>query len=194
MDQIQSTAAAPSRILPPHPQVWVHAAQPLGLSRERQTTARPLMWANLLLRSTAYIIQTNVASAVPRLGMGMLRNLYRLLAPSSVHTIYYHRTRARVINYWHQGRQRATSVPPDHPRRKNEENRSRTARGSHVAPVDICLKANWPFEKCDKRALNRYEGFNSMAISFHAVPFGSHMPCPLDPMRLCYRGFAFSGR
>jgi hypothetical protein len=66
------------------------------------------MRAKLLLRSTAYIIQTNVASAVPRLGM--LRNLYRLLAPPSVHTIYYHRTRARVINYWHQCRQRATRV------------------------------------------------------------------------------------
>jgi hypothetical protein len=36
--------------------------------------------------------------------------------------------RARVINYWHQGRQRAASVPPDHLQRNNEENRSRTAR------------------------------------------------------------------
>jgi hypothetical protein len=59
----------------------------------------------------------------------MLRNLYRLLVPSSAHTIYHHRARARVINYWHHGRQRATSVPPDHLRRKNEENRSRIARG-----------------------------------------------------------------
>jgi hypothetical protein len=70
---------------------------------------------------------------------GTVLSSYYLLPP---------RARARVINYWHrQGRQRATSVPPDHPRRKNEENRSRTARGCHVVPVDICSKANWPFEK-----------------------------------------------
>jgi hypothetical protein len=52
-------------------------------------------------------------------------------------------------NYWHQGRQRATSVPPDHLQRNNEENRPRTARGCHVVPVDICLsiKANWPLDK-----------------------------------------------
>jgi hypothetical protein len=45
------------------------------------------------------------------------------------------------------GRQRATSAPPDHPQRNNEENPSRTARGCHVVPVDICLKANWPLDK-----------------------------------------------
>jgi hypothetical protein len=69
----------------------------------RRTTARPLVRAKLLLRSTAYIIQTSVPSAVPRLGM--LRNLYRLLAPPSAHTVYIyrHRTRAGVINYWRQG-------------------------------------------------------------------------------------------
>jgi hypothetical protein len=61
----------------------------------------PLVRAKLLLRSTAYIIQTSVPSAVPRLGV--LRNLYRLLAPPSAHTIYRHRTRAGVINYWRQG-------------------------------------------------------------------------------------------
>jgi hypothetical protein len=110
------------------------------------------MRAKLLLRSTACIIQTNVPSAAPRLGM--LRNLHRLLAPPSAHTIYYHRTRARVINYWHQGRQRATSVPPSNPRRKNEENRSRTARGYHVVPVGICAKQTGLLEKCDKWALN----------------------------------------
>jgi hypothetical protein len=33
----------------------------------------------------------------------MLRNLLRLLVPPSYHTIYGRRTRARVINYWHQG-------------------------------------------------------------------------------------------
>jgi hypothetical protein len=32
--------------------------------------------------------------------------------------------------------------------RNNEENRpSRTARGCHVAPVDIVAKANWPLDK-----------------------------------------------
>jgi hypothetical protein len=136
----QSAAAAPSCILPPHPQVWIHAAQPSGLSPKRRTTARPLVRAKLLLGSTAHIIQTNVPSAAPRLGM--LRGLYRLLAPPPAHTIYYHRTRARVINYWHQGRRRATSVPPDHPRRKNEENRSRTARACHMVPVDTRV---WPY-------------------------------------------------
>jgi hypothetical protein len=55
--------------------------------------------------------------------LGMLRNLYRLLALPSAHTIYYHRTRARVINYWHQGRQRATSVPPDQPTTPGEKTR-----------------------------------------------------------------------
>ena len=47
------------------------------------------------------------------------------------------------------GRRRAHSVPPDHPKRKNEENPSRTARGCHMVPVDIVAKANWPFEKPD---------------------------------------------
>jgi hypothetical protein len=79
----------------------------------------------------------------------MLKNLFQLLAPPSAYTIYDRRTRARVINYWHQGRRRAHSVPPDHLRRKNEENPSITARGCHVVPVDIYLKANWPFgEMC----------------------------------------------
>jgi hypothetical protein len=78
----QSAAAAPSRILPPHPQVWIHVAQPLGLSPKRQTTARPLMRAKLLLRSTTCIVQTNAPSAAPRLGM--LRSLYRLLAPAAL--------------------------------------------------------------------------------------------------------------
>jgi hypothetical protein len=118
------------------------------------------MRAKLMLRSTACIIQTNVPSASPRLGM--LRNLYRLLAPPSAHTIYYHRARARVINYWHQGRQRATSVPPDHLQRNNEENRSRTARECHVVPVDIVAKANWSLDKLPNWwSLNRYEGFNT---------------------------------
>jgi hypothetical protein len=63
---------------------------------------RDPLTAHLLLRSTAYnIIQTSAPSAVPRLGM--LRNLYRLLAPPSAHTIYRHRTRAGVINYWRLG-------------------------------------------------------------------------------------------
>jgi hypothetical protein len=100
----QSTAASPSRILQSHPQacqVWIHAAQPSGVSRRRHTTARPLVRAKLLLRSTACIIQTNVPSASPR--SGMLRYLYRLLVRSSAHTIYHHRARASAINYWRQG-------------------------------------------------------------------------------------------
>jgi hypothetical protein len=77
----------------------------------------------------------------------MLRDLLQLLAPPSGHTIYGRRTRARVINYWHQGRRRATSVPPDHLQRNNEENPSRTARACHIVPVDIVAKANWPLDK-----------------------------------------------
>jgi hypothetical protein len=49
----------------------------------------------------AAIIINDLLSAVPR--FSMLRNLFRLLAPPSAHTIYDHRTRAGVINYWHQG-------------------------------------------------------------------------------------------
>ena len=57
------------------------------------------------------------------------------------------------------GRRRAHSVPPDHPKQKNEENRSRTARGCHVVPVDIVAKANWPFEKSAEWTLNStYKG------------------------------------
>jgi hypothetical protein len=71
-----------------------------------------LMRAKLLLRSTACIIKTNVPSASPR--SGMLRNLYRVLVRSSAYTIYRHRARARVINYWCQGADVLTvPLPPD---------------------------------------------------------------------------------
>jgi hypothetical protein len=110
------------------------------------------MRAKLLLRSTAHVIQTNVPSAAPRLDM--LRNLYlyRLLAPTSVHAIYYHRTRARVINYWHQG---ANVLPVSLPttERNNEENPSRKARGCHVVPVGICAKQTGLLEGCARWAL-----------------------------------------
>jgi hypothetical protein len=96
----QSAAATPSRILPPHPQVWIHADQPSGVSRGRHTTARPLVRAKLLLPSTAYIIQTSIPSASPILAA--FGYLYRLLVRSSAYTIYHHRTRACVINYWRQ--------------------------------------------------------------------------------------------
>jgi hypothetical protein len=125
----QSAAAAPSHILPPHPQVWIHAAQPSGLSRKRQTTARPLMRAKLLLESTAHIIQTNAPSAAPRLGV--LRNLYRLLGPHSAHTMYCRRARAGARNYWQQGTNVLTVSLPPTPGEKNEENRSRTARACY---------------------------------------------------------------
>jgi hypothetical protein len=49
----------------------------------------------------AAVIKTGVPSAAPR--FGMLRDLFQLLAPPSIRTIYYPRTRAGVINYWHQG-------------------------------------------------------------------------------------------
>jgi hypothetical protein len=52
---------------------------------------------------------------------------------------------------WHQGRRRrAHSVPPDHPRRKNEENRSITTRACHMAPVGIYAKPDCLLEKRDK--------------------------------------------
>jgi hypothetical protein len=89
----------------------------------------------------AAIIQTSIPSAVARLGMP--RNLFQLLAPPSDHAIYGRRTRARVINYWHQGANvLPVSLPTtDHPQRKNEENPSRTARACHVVPVDIRTKS-----------------------------------------------------
>jgi hypothetical protein len=46
--------------------------------------------------------------------LDMLRNLHRLLAPPSAHTIYRNRTRAGVINYWRQGADDAHSAPPGH--------------------------------------------------------------------------------
>ena len=92
----------------------------------------------------AYITQTGVLSAAPRLGM--LRNLYRLLAPPSAHTTYRHRTRVGVINYWRQaGRQRATSGCPS--RLPPAKERGKTAHCSPLAiwfPAGICAKANWP--------------------------------------------------
>jgi hypothetical protein len=97
----QSAAAAPSRILPPHPQVWIRATQPSGVRWERHSTARPLMRADTRPYFIAAIIQTSIPPAEPR--FGMLRDLLQLLAPPSDHAIYGRRTRARVINYWHQG-------------------------------------------------------------------------------------------
>jgi hypothetical protein len=122
------------------------------LSRKRRTTARPLVRAKLLLQSTAYIIQTSALSAAPRLDM--LRNLYRLLAPPSAHTIYrHHRTRAGVINYWRQGANvlPATSAPPAHPQRKNEGKRSIAARMPYGgSPLVFAQKQTGLLEKCDK--------------------------------------------
>jgi hypothetical protein len=117
---VASAAAAPSRILQSHPQVWIHAAQPSGVRWERHSTASPLIRANLLLRSTACIIQTNVPSASPR--SGMLRNLYRLLVRSSAYAIYHHRARARVINYWHQGADVLTVSLPTTPSERTRKN------------------------------------------------------------------------
>jgi hypothetical protein len=97
----QSAAAAPSRILPPHPQVWIRAAQPSGLSWKRHSTAMPFIRADTRPYFIAAIIQTGIPSAEPR--FDMLRNLFRLLVPPSAHAIDDHRTRAGVRNYWQQG-------------------------------------------------------------------------------------------
>ena len=102
------------------------------------------------------IIINDLLSAAPRFSMP--RNLFRLLAPPSAHTTYDQRTRAGVINYWHQGAGRATSVPPDHPQQHNEENPSRTARAYDMIPVDICAKQTDLLEKCVKWYQNRYKG------------------------------------
>ena len=136
----QSAAAAPSRILPPRPEVWIHAAQPLGLSPKRQTTARPLMRAKLLLRSTACIIQTNVPSASPR--SDMLRDLLQLLAPLSDHTIYDRRTRARVINYWHQGADVLTVSLPTTPSERTRTIRPEQPEDAMWFPLIFVAKAN----------------------------------------------------
>jgi hypothetical protein len=49
----------------------------------------------------------------------MLRSLFQLLAPRSDHAIYGRRTRARVINYWHQG-QGANVLPVSLPATPSE--------------------------------------------------------------------------
>jgi hypothetical protein len=105
------------------------------------------MRAKLLLRSTAYIIQTCVPSAAPRLGMR--RNLYRLLAPPSAHTIYRHRTRAGVINYWRQGANVLTvSLPPtpSERTRKNGPVQPEYALWSraHLRKSKLCFWRNVP--------------------------------------------------
>jgi hypothetical protein len=99
----QFAAAAPSRILPPHPQVWIRAAQPSGVRWERHSTARPLMRADTRPYFIAAIIQTSTPSAEPR--FGMLRNPFQLLAPPSERSYYLWLSHAcsRHINYWHQG-------------------------------------------------------------------------------------------
>jgi hypothetical protein len=147
----QSAAAgALSRIPPPHPQVWIHAAQPSGVSRERRTTARPLIRADTRPYFIAAIIQTDIPSAEPR--FGMLRNLFQLLAPPGGPLRSYYLWPSHACSR-HKllapGRQRATSVPPDHPLRNNEENPSITARACHVVPgifaqSKLCLFEKWP--------------------------------------------------
>jgi hypothetical protein len=54
--------------------------------------------------------------------LGMLRNLYRLLAPPPVHTIYRHCTRAGVINYWRQGADVLTVSLPTTPSERTRKN------------------------------------------------------------------------
>jgi hypothetical protein len=109
-----------------------------------------LVRAKLLLRSTAYIIQTSIPSAAPR--FGLLRGLFRLLAPPSAHTIYRHRKRAGVINYWRQGANvLSVSLPPT----PSEITRKiRPEQPEHATRSQVIFA----FSKCDKRALNRYEG------------------------------------
>jgi hypothetical protein len=99
----QSAAASPSRILQSHPQVWIHAAQPSGVSRRRHTTARPALVRAKLLPHPPHTSfkRAPIPSAVPILAA--FGYLYRLLVRSSAYTIYHHRTRARVINYWRHG-------------------------------------------------------------------------------------------
>jgi hypothetical protein len=104
-------AAAPSNILPTHPQLWFHAAQPPGVRWKRHTTARPLTRADTRPYFTATTIIDALLSAALR--PGMLRDLFRLLAPPSDHTTYDHRTRPPVINDCHQGVNVLTvSLPP----------------------------------------------------------------------------------
>jgi hypothetical protein len=133
----QSAAASPSRILQSHPQVWIHAAQPSGVSRRRHTTARPaLVRAKLLLPPTAYIIQTST-HPVGCANFGRVR--IPVSAACAVLGVYYLPpsdacSRHKLLASW---RRRAHSVPPDHPKRKNEEIPSRTARARH--PVTVML-------------------------------------------------------
>jgi hypothetical protein len=131
-----------AHILSTHPTLWIRAAQPsVGCaSRGRRTTSRPLMRAD----TRPYIHRNHHSNEHPVGGTKIrhaeepvsaagtaLRSCY--LWPS--HACSRHKLLA-------PGRQRATSVPPDHPQRNNEENPSRTARGCHVVPVDICTKSH----------------------------------------------------
>jgi hypothetical protein len=121
---------------------------------ERHSTARPLIRADTRpYFIAAATIQTSIPSAEPR--FGMLRGLFRLLVPPSAHTIYDHRARARVINYWHQGRRRARSVPPSHPRRKNEENRSVAARMPYGSPLVFAQKQTGLLRGSPRRKLTK---------------------------------------
>jgi hypothetical protein len=93
------------------------------------------MRAKLLLPSTAYIIQTGIPSAVPILAA--FEYLYRLLVRSPAYTIYHHRTRARVINYWWQGADVLTVSLPPTPSERTRKIRPELARARH--PVTVIL-------------------------------------------------------
>jgi hypothetical protein len=151
-------------ILPTHPKLWIHAAQPSSVSRGRRTTASPLMRADMRPYFIAAIIQTSTPSAAPakiRHAEGpvsaaagtALRSYY--LWPS--HACSRHELLA-------SGRQHAHSVPPSHPQRNNEENpsRTRTAREDAMwSPLIFAqnlklAKANVPNGKW---SLSNYEGW-----------------------------------
>jgi hypothetical protein len=86
---------------------------------------------------TAAIIINDLLSAAPR--FSMLRNLFRLLAPPSAHTIYGHRTRAGVINYWHQGANVLTVPLPTTPSEITRKIRpEQLEHATSIAPVSNC--------------------------------------------------------
>ena len=108
----QFAAAAPSRILPTHPQLWIRAAQPSGVRWERHSTARPLIRADTRPTRGRISSQPSFTRAFRRWNHKIRHAEEPVSAAGtalrSCRLCYGRRTRARVINYWHQG----PNVPP----------------------------------------------------------------------------------
>jgi hypothetical protein len=91
---------------------------------------------------TAAIIINDLLSAAPRLSM--LRNLFRLLAPPSAHTMYYRRMRAGARNYWQQGTNVLTVSLPTTPSEKTRKIRPEQPEYAISSPLILSQNAKLP--------------------------------------------------